>query len=418
MLTNDTINQLLGIDEAFHAPYRLMELIKDKEAFERLMESLLEQESDLTFDWFTDYFQMEHSDRKNKKQDFTPDGVVTLVDQLLGPSDSNADICAGTGGLTIKRWVTNPGASFYCEEFSDRALPFLLLNLAIRNIDATVFHGNSLTRECKGAYRIVRGPRFGSIEGVSSVEDNKVNAVVMNPPYSQAWEPEKDWIHRPRFAGYGALAPKSKADYAFLLQGLDTLADDGTMAIILPHGVLFRGSAEGTIRKALIEKNYLDTVIGLPEKLFLNTDIPTVVLVLKKNRKTKDILIVDASKGCTKVKANNILETEHIDKIVAVVKNRLEVNKYSRVVTLEEIQENEYNLNIPRYVDTFEEEPKVDLRQLAEDMANLDQEIERSELAFWEDFKELIGTNPKADAELKVFQNYFEKRVSRYGQLS
>ena len=186
----------------------------------------------------------------------------------------------------------------------------------------------------------------------------------------------------PRFSDYGKLAPASKADYAFILHSIYHLNNDGTMAIVLPHGVLFRGAAEGKIRQTLIEKNYLDAVIGLPANLFYGTSIPTIILVLKKNRKNKDILFIDASNDFEKSKNQNNLTDENVDKIISTFKERKDIDKYAHVASIEEIRENDFNLNIPRYVDTFEEEEPIDLeevnRQLEQDnkeIAELEAEI-------------------------------------------
>ena len=208
------------------------------------------------------------------------------------------------------------------------------------------------------------------------------DAVTANPPYSAKWNNNETKLKDPRFSDYGKLAPASKADYAFILHSIYHLNENGTMAIVLPHGVLFRGAAEGKIRQTLIEKNYLDTVIGLPANLFYGTSIPTIILVLKKNRTTKDILFIDASKEFEKGKNQNNLKDEHIDKIVNTFKERKDIDKYAHVASIEEIRENDFNLNIPRYVDTFEEEEPVDLdevnRQLEQDnkeIAELEAEI-------------------------------------------
>lgn len=159
MIDIQKINELIGVDESFKASDRLYKLLMS-DGKDELFKSFLAIESDLTYDWFTDYYQEEHSDRKKNKQDFTPDGVVELVNQLLGSSKVIADICAGTGGLTIKRWSTNRDSSFYCEEFSDRAMPFLLFNLAIRNINAYIFHGDSLSRKVKHLYKLSKQERL------------------------------------------------------------------------------------------------------------------------------------------------------------------------------------------------------------------------------------------------------------------
>ena len=188
-----------------------------------------------------------------------------------------------------------------------------------------------------------------------------------------------------RFSAYGKLAPKSKADFAFIQHMFYQLSDNGTMAVVLPHGVLFRGASEGTIREYLIkEKNYLDAIIGLPANIFYGTSIPTCILVFKKCRKEDDnILFIDASKEFEKVKTQNKLREQHIQKIVETYRDRKEIEKYSHLASLQEIAENDYNLNIPRYVDTFEEEEPIDIKavmaeikELEAKRAELDKEIE------------------------------------------
>lgn len=409
MLTTEQINNLIGVEESYQASFKLQELLDDKSQRNQIFASFLELESDLSFDWFTDYFQEEHSDRKGKKQDFTPNGVTTLASELLGDFNSNADICAGTGGLTIKRWTQNKTGSFYCEEFSDRAMPFLLFNLAIRNVNAVIVHGDSLTRKHKHIYKLDRSKQFSEITEVDTVPQVKSDTVIMNPPYSLAWDPAKSDVSG-LLAEIGTLPPKSKADYAFLIRGLERLSDDGTQALILPHGVLFRGSAEGKIRRWIIEHDYLDAVIGLPEKVFLNTDIPTVILILKKNRQNKDVLFIDASKQFEKDKSHNVVKTEHVNKIIDVYKKRTKIDKFSNVVNFDYIQENDFNLNIPRYVDTFEPDPVVPLDDILNDLKDIDREIEKEGQALAGMMLELRSNNEQTNAEMKRFARYWAKR--------
>ena len=410
-LTTEKINELLGVDESFHASYKLIEILSSPSERELLFTNFFKEEQDLSFDWFTEYFQAEHSDRKGKKQDFTPDGIIRVASGVLGPTRSNADICAGTGGLTIKRYAENPDAQFYCEEFSDRALPFLLFNLAIRNINAVVLHGDSLSREFKAIYKLTKSTEFSSIEIVDEVPATKSETVIMNPPYSLPWNPLKEYLEQERFSDFDVLAPKSKADYAFLLQGIHQLKENGVMSIILPHGVLFRGAAEEKIRKKLIEKNLLDAVIGLPAKAFLNTDIPTVLLVLKKNRLNKDILFIDASKEFKKEKAWNVLEDEHVAKILEVFQSRKAIDKFSSVVTIAELKENDFNLNIPRYVDTFEPEPVKPLSEIMAEMKQTEQEIAKNNIELAKMMNDLVGTTPEADRQIKEFASFFSEHV-------
>jgi type I restriction enzyme M protein len=202
-------------------------------------------------------------------------------------------------------------------------------------------------------------PYFDDQDPVNTYNPLYLDAVVSNPPYSQKWDPQhKD--SDPRYARFG-LAPKSKADYAFLLHDLYHLKPDGIMAIVLPHGVLFRGGEEGTIRKALIENDHLETIIGLPPNIFFGTGIPTIILVLRQKRERSDVLIVDASKGFAKEGKNNKLRASDIKKITDTVIGRLSVPRYSRLVPKTELQANDYNLNIPRYVDSSEPAESWDL---------------------------------------------------------
>ncbi len=204
-------------------------------------------------------------------------------------------------------------------------------------------------------------------------QDKRFEAVVANPPFSAKWSANKLFESDDRFAQYGRLAPKSKADFAFVQHMLYQLGENGTMAVVLPHGVLFRGAAEGHIRRYLIEEqNWLDAVIGLPANIFYGTSIPTSILVFKKCREhPEDVLFIDASAHFEKVKNQNKLRPRDIDKIVQTYRQRSEEDKYSYKAPLSEIAENDYNLNIPRYVDTFEEEEPVDLAAVAAELKQI-----------------------------------------------
>lgn len=207
-----------------------------------------------------------------------------------------------------------------------------------------------------------------------------MKTIIANPPFSVNWSANPLFLNDDRFSQYGKLAPASKADFAFVQDMIYHLADNGTMAVVLPHGVLFRSAAELHIRKYLIEqKNYLDAVIGLPANIFYGTSIPTCILIFKKNKEDpKHILFIDASREFEKVKNKNILLEEHIDKIVETYQSRTVIEKYSYLATLEEVAQNDYNLNIPRYVDTFIEQEEIDIQVVMQEIKSL--ESKRGEL--------------------------------------
>ncbi|MGP2655573.1 type I restriction-modification system subunit M [Malaciobacter sp. WC5094] len=211
--------------------------------------------------------------------------------------------------------------------------------------------------------------------------DKKFEAIVANPPFSAQWSANPLHLSDDRFSQYGKLAPKTKADFAFVQHMIHHLDDMGTMALVLPHGVLFRGAAEGHIRKYLIEdRNYLDAVIGLPANIFYGTSIPTCILVFKKCRESSDdVLFIDSSKHFEKAKNQNYLRNEDIEKIVSTYKERVQEDKYSVKATLEEIKENDYNLNIPRYVDTFEEEEPIDIDKVSSELKQLELDMKTTD---------------------------------------
>jgi type I restriction system adenine methylase HsdM len=201
-----------------------------------------------------------------------------------------------------------------------------------------------------------------------------LDAVLANPPFSYRWEPKDATRDDPRFANHG-VAPKSAADFAFLLHGLHYLKDDGVMAIILPHGVLFRGGKEADIRKKLLTDGHIDTVIGLPANLFYSAGIPVCILELKKCKKPADVLFINAAKHFTKGKRQNQLSDADIQRIVDTYRDRAERERYSRRVSMQEINDNEYNLNISRYVSTAEAEEEIDLAKVHADLLGIEDDL-------------------------------------------
>ena len=269
----------------------------------------------------------------------------------------------------------------------------LLLRVAKEVEDVSNFYGQELNRTTYNLARMnmimhdVHYRKF-NIKQEDTLEnpqhiDERFEAIVANPPFSANWSASPLHMSDDRFSQYGKLAPSSKADFAFVQHMIHHLDDNGTMAVVLPHGVLFRGGAEGHIRKYLIEdKNFLDAVIGLPANIFYGTSIPTCILVFKKCREdSENILFIDASNEFEKVKSQNYLTDENIEKIVGTYKNRSEIEKYSHNASLEEIKENDYNLNIPRYVDTFEEEDRIELDTVSKELQALEVEMKLTDLS-------------------------------------
>lgn len=245
-----------------------------------------------------------------------------------------------------------------------------------------------------------------------TTEENMFDMVVMNPPYAQNWSASEGFKTDPRFSDYGGnLAPKSKADFAFLLHGYYHLKNIGTMGIVLPHGVLFRGSSESKIRQVLCEKGAIYAIIGLPANLFHNTGIPTIIMVLKKKRNdfNRDILFIDASKDFEKVKAKNELKPEHIDAIIKMYKDRVDVDKKAHLASFEEIQKNDFNLNIPRYVDTSEEQEDINLGDVIYSIRNIDDEISKLNKEVFENIQQLTSEDADLMTQIADLANLFKE---------
>ena len=303
---------------------------------------------------------------------YTPQEVSQILAEIVTIGHTRLrnvyDPTCGSGSLLIRAAHTGRAYEIFGQEKNPTTYNLCRMNMLLHGIKFSNFqieNGDTLEADAFG--------------------DTQFDAVVANPPFSAEWSAADKFNNDDRFSRAGRLAPRKTADYAFILHMLYHLVDGGTMACVVPHGVLFRGNAEGVIRRFLIEKkNCIDAIIGLPANIFYGTSIPTCILVMKKCRKEDDnILFIDASKEFEKVKTQNKLRKEHIDKIVDTYRNRTEIEKYSHLATLQEVADNDYNLNIPRYVDTFEEEEPIDIKavmaeikELEAKRADLDKEIE------------------------------------------
>ena len=329
--------------------------------------------------------------------------VVTLEEKEQKGQFHVYDPTMGSGSLllTVQKELPN-GEAEGSVDFYGQELNTTTYNLARMNL---MMHGvNYRNMNLRRADTLDADWPFAEKDGIQI--PLKFDAVVANPPYSQNWDIKSiDREKDTRFKGYG-VAPASKADYAFVLHGLYHLAKTGTMAIVLPHGVLFRGASEGKIRKNIIDENLLDAVIGLPANLFYGTSIPTCVLVFKGREargENKDILFVDASNDFEKGKNQNKLSPSNIDKIIEAIRERKSIEKYAHVASLNEIKENDYNLNIPRYVDTFEEEEVIALDEVARELQDVKEDIEKSTQDLFAMVGSLIGTTDEAKDELDKF---------------
>ena len=298
---------------------------------------------------------------------YTPQEVSEILSEIVVTGKTRLksvyDPTCGSGSLLLRTARGGNADTIYGQEKNPTTFNLCRMNMLLHGIkykDFEIHNGDTLENDELG--------------------EHQFDAVVANPPFSAEWTAAEKFNNDDRFSKAGVLAPKSKADYAFILHMLYHLNDGGTMACVAPHGVLFRGAAEGKIRRFLIEKkNYIDAIIGLPANIFYGTSIPTCILVMKKCRQSDDnILFIDASKEFEKVKTQNKIRPDHIQKIIETYRTRAEIEKYSHCATLKEIEENDYNLNIPRYVDTFEEEEEIDIKAVMAEIKEL--ESKRTEL--------------------------------------
>lgn len=305
---------------------------------------------------------------------YTPQQVSTILARIVTSRKSQLksvyDPTCGSGSLLLRVAREAKVSDFYGQEMNRTTYNLARMNMILHGVNYSNF---DIRQE-------------DTLEKPQHM-DKTFDAIVANPPFSAKWSANELHLLDERFSQYGKLAPSSKADFAFIQHMIHHLDENGIMAVVMPHGVLFRGAAELVIRKYLIkEKNYLDAVIGLPANIFYGTSIPTCILVFKKCREAdEDILFVDASKEFEKQKNQNVLLNNHIDKIVETYQNRTVIEKFSHKATLQEVADNDYNLNIPRYVDTFEEEEEIDIQ------------------AVMAEIKELEAKRSQLDAEIEVY---------------
>ncbi len=316
---------------------------------------------------------------------YTPQQVSTILSKIVtldcqDPSTGSKkelrnvlDFACGSGSLLLnvnRQMKDNDGkiGKIFGQEKDVTTFNLARMNMLLHGLHDSqfeIFHGDTLTNE------------WPMLNESNPVKPVTFDAVVANPPFSLKWETDDETSNDPRFKNYG-VSPKSAADFAFLLHGFHYLSDNGTMAIILPHGVLFRGGAEASIRQKLIHDDNIDCIIGLPANLFYSTGIPVCVIVLKKCRKSDDILFINAAEQYDKDKKQNTLSDKHIEKIIDTYRDRLEEERFSRRVSLKEIRDNDYNLNITRYVSLAQEEAQIDLAANHALLTSIEDKIQES----------------------------------------
>ena len=334
---------------------------------------------------------------------YTPQAVSKILTRIAIAGQEKKrglsvyDPCMGSGSLLLnaKKYAAEPDyIKYYGQELMTSTYNLARMNMFLHGIvpeNQNLRNGDTLDGDWP------------------TDEETDFNMVLMNPPYSANWSAAAGFLQDERFSDYGVLAPKSKADYAFLLHGLYHLKSSGTMAIVLPHGVLFRGAAEGKIREKLLRAGNIYAVIGLPANLFYNTSIPTCIIVLKKHRDGRDVLFIDASRKFEKGKKQNTMMDKHIDSVIELYNRRETVEKESFLAEFEDIEKNDFNLNIPRYVDNFEKEEEIDLKALLTDMKQTDIEISRVQGEFVSLLKDLTSSDENINQTLNDLIQMIER---------
>jgi type I restriction enzyme M protein len=296
--------------------------------------------------------------------------------------DSVFDFSCGSGSLLLnvrKRMGRKGIGKIYGQEKNITTYNLARMNMLLHGVkdsEFEIYHGDTLTND------------WDFLREANPAKMPRFDAIVANPPFSYRWEPTQTLGEDARFKNHG-IAPKSAADFAFLLHGLHFLKEDGVMAVILPHGVLFRGGVEEKIRTKLLKDGHIDTVIGLPSNLFFSTGIPVCILVLKKCKRPNEVLFINASEHFEKGKRQNVLRPDHIEKIIDTYRERREEHRYSRRVTMEEIEKNEFNLNISRYISTTLTEPEIDLAATHATLVEIENRIQEATKRHNEFLKEL-----------------------------
>lgn len=388
-----TLQEIFQVQENYKLPDAIMEALLSKEA-EKYIRVVKDNKIDIR-----DTFQEEQGDRNRLKQDFTPDCLCRLVADLM-KKGSCLDMCSGTGALS-KEAARTHNIEIEEQEYSERTIPFAILDACVNGLTGWISRNDCLRDETYQAYRLTKHQDISlPIIEETDREVGQYNNVIMNPPYSMKF-PDAEW-----YPIVGFTIPKSKADYGFLLRGLQHLKENGRKIAILPHGVLFRGAGEGKIREWLIKQHLINAVIGLPNKLFLNTSIPVCILVIERH--SPNILFIDASQEYIKGSSQNDISGRQLGKIVDCFSARTDIERYSHKASYEEIEENDYNLNIPRYVDTFEEQELPDIGTMLDNLDQIETEERNTRSELYGILGELTG-NAADIRHVKKHQSLMER---------
>jgi type I restriction enzyme M protein len=395
-LATQTLLDIFDIKESYKLPDKIMEALMSDRA-----EMIVREIKENTNCDIRDLFQEEQGDRKKLKQDFTPDCIATLVADLMKNGDA-LDMCSGVGTLT-KAAVKAHGFCICEQEFSERTIPFALLEACMEGMEGDISRADCLRENVVETFKLQRIGDISIPKEIPPKKAGRYDNVIMNPPYSMKFQDAEQYPMK------GFVIPKNKADYGFLLRGLEHLKDGGRLIAILPHGVLFRGNREGEIREQLTKQHLINAVIGLPDKLFLNTSIPVCLLILEQD--SPNVLFVDASKDFEKGTAQNDMNADQIHRIVDAFEKRRDIENYAHIAAYEEIAGNDYNLSIPRYVDTFKAEPLPDIENILRELKAINEEVEKVGASLYRMLGELVGSI-EDEKQIKKHRELLERKCN------
>lgn len=371
----EKVNKIFDVSSTAELSDKLHSICLNNET--EYFDSFVNLVKDLSVDWLQKIFQYYEADRKEKMQDYTPISLAKFVGRLTRHTDEKTvyDLCAGSGALTIQKWDQNNDLQFVCYEFDKNVIPFLLFNLAVRNIEATVINGDALQDNVFKTYSIHKSNKYSAVSEIEKSNKIECNSCISNPPYNMKWELPPLAQMQERFSGY-QLPPESNANYAFMLTAINSVNQNGKVSMILPCGVLSTDNKqEKEIRKYLIKKNTIESVITCPDKMFEATSIPTCILTFNKSKETAHITFVDmrqtyeieqrkqngqfggaSHEGRTYKKDVKVISNEQMQKVADCIANRTDIAEFSKTVSIQDVIENDCDLIPSKYIEFGEKE--------------------------------------------------------------